>query len=50
MSTATALPTGTWNVDPSHSRVGFRVKHLGISTVHGTFVFFGIARTGSSSK
>jgi polyisoprenoid-binding protein YceI len=36
-STATALPTGTWNVDPSHSRVGFRVKHLGISTVHGKF-------------
>jgi len=38
MSTAvTALPTGTWNVDASHSRVGFRVKHFGISTVHGTF-------------
>ena len=37
MTTATALPTGTWNVDPTHSRVGFRVKHLGISTVHGKF-------------
>jgi polyisoprenoid-binding protein YceI len=38
MSTATtALPTGTWNVDPTHSRIGFRVKHLGISTVHGKF-------------
>lgn len=36
-TTATALPTGTWNVDPSHSRIGFRVKHLGISTVHGKF-------------
>ena len=37
MSTTTALPTGTWNVDPSHSRVGFRVKHLGISNVRGEF-------------
>jgi polyisoprenoid-binding protein YceI len=36
-ATATTLPTGTWNVDPSHSRVGFRVKHLGISTVRGEF-------------
>ncbi len=36
-TTATTLPTGTWNVDPSHSRVGFRVKHLGISNVRGEF-------------
>ena len=36
-ATTTALPTGTWNIDPSHSRVGFRVKHLGISTVRGEF-------------
>ncbi len=36
-TTEIALPTGTWNVDPSHSRVGFRVKHLGISTVRGEF-------------
>ncbi len=36
-TTATALPTGTWNVDPAHSRVGFSVKHLGISTVRGEF-------------
>jgi polyisoprenoid-binding protein YceI len=36
-TTRTALPTGTWNVDPTHSRVGFRVKHLGISTVRGEF-------------
>ena len=35
--TATTLPTGTWNVDPSHSRVGFCVKHLGISNVRGEF-------------
>jgi polyisoprenoid-binding protein YceI len=33
----TAIPTGTWNVDPSHSSIEFRVKHLGISTVRGSF-------------
>ena len=37
---ATALPTGTWAADPSHARVGFSVKHLGISTVHGNFAEF----------
>ncbi len=36
-TTQTALPTGTWNIDPAHSLVGFRVKHLGISTVRGQF-------------
>jgi polyisoprenoid-binding protein YceI len=36
-TTITAIPTGTWNVDPSHSSVEFRVKHLGISTVRGSF-------------
>jgi polyisoprenoid-binding protein YceI len=40
MSTATIAPTGTWNVDPTHSRVGFAVKHLGIATVRGTFKDF----------
>jgi polyisoprenoid-binding protein YceI len=33
----TALPTGTWNVDPIHSSVEFQVKHLGIATVKGHF-------------
>jgi polyisoprenoid-binding protein YceI len=36
----TLIPTGTWVVDPTHSRVGFAVKHLGISTVHGEFKEF----------
>ncbi|MGA2455328.1 MAG: YceI family protein [Solirubrobacteraceae bacterium] len=35
--TQTALPTGTWNVDPVHSSVEFHVKHLGIATVKGHF-------------
>jgi polyisoprenoid-binding protein YceI len=36
-TTITAIPTGTWSVDASHSSVEFRVKHLGISTVSGSF-------------
>jgi len=32
-----AVPTGTWTVDPAHSSVEFRVKHLGIATVRGQF-------------
>jgi polyisoprenoid-binding protein YceI len=35
--TETALPTGTWHVDPIHSSVEFQVKHLGIATVKGHF-------------
>jgi polyisoprenoid-binding protein YceI len=27
----------TWNIDPTHSTVGFSVKHLMISTVRGRF-------------
>jgi polyisoprenoid-binding protein YceI len=37
---ATLIPTGTWAVDPSHSAVGFSVKHLGIATVRGRFEEF----------
>ncbi len=33
---ALAAPTA-WNVDPSHSQVGFAVKHLVISNVRGEF-------------
>jgi polyisoprenoid-binding protein YceI len=39
-ATQTALPTGTWNVDPVHSSVEFHVKHLGIATVKGVFKEF----------
>jgi polyisoprenoid-binding protein YceI len=34
---STLVPAGTWTIDPSHSSVGFSVKHLGIATVRGTF-------------
>jgi polyisoprenoid-binding protein YceI len=33
----TQLPTGTWHVDPAHSRIEFAVKHLGIANVRGVF-------------
>lgn len=31
------IPTGTWKIDKAHTRVGFAVKTLGISTVRGEF-------------
>ncbi len=38
MSTITeqALPTGTWNVDPVHSQVGFAVDYM-VGTFRGGF-------------
>ncbi len=36
-SAETLVPTGTWSVDPSHSTVGFQVRHMGIATVRGSF-------------
>jgi polyisoprenoid-binding protein YceI len=39
-TTSTAIPTGTWTVDPAHSKVGFSVKHMGIATVRGEFTEF----------
>lgn len=31
---------GTYAIDPAHSRVGFQVKHMGISKVRGNFTDF----------
>src|SRR5436305_14848436 len=31
-----ALPTGTWNVDPVHSQVGFAVDYM-VGTFRGSF-------------
>lgn len=33
----TAVPTGTWALDPVHSRAAFAVKHTGIATFRGHF-------------
>ena len=40
METATATTT-KWAIDPSHSEIQFKVKHLMISTVTGAFKEFG---------
>ena len=31
---------GTWSLDPSHTSVGFSVRHLGLSKVRGRFSSF----------
>ena len=36
----TLIPSAVYNVDPSHSSVGFEVKHMGIATVRGRFGAF----------
>ena len=34
------VPVGTWMIDPVHSSISFRIKHLGIATVRGRFTDF----------
>jgi polyisoprenoid-binding protein YceI len=34
------VPPGTWTVDPTHSSVGFKIKHMMIATVRGHFTEF----------
>ena len=34
------IPAGTWTIDPSHSEVGFTVRHLMVAKVRGTFEKF----------
>jgi polyisoprenoid-binding protein YceI len=31
------VPAGTWKVDPAHSSVGFKIRHMMIATVRGHF-------------
>lgn len=41
--TADQIPgyrTGTWKIDPTHSEVGFSIRHLAISKVKGKFEKF----------
>jgi polyisoprenoid-binding protein YceI len=39
MSTSTVTPTPsiTWNIDPAHSNAAFKIKHMMISNVKGSF-------------
>jgi polyisoprenoid-binding protein YceI len=34
------IATGVYTVDPTHSNVGFEVRHMGIATVRGKFAKF----------
>ena len=36
----TKIPTGTWNLDPVHSSIGFAVSYAGVGTFRGTFEDF----------
>jgi polyisoprenoid-binding protein YceI len=38
-TTATAISTGTWAIDPTHTEIGFTVRHL-MSKVRGKFETF----------
>ena len=40
MSNLSDLTPGVWNVDPSHSIVGFTARHLMITKVRGKFATF----------
>ena len=37
VQTATALPVGTWQSDPTHSTASFAVKHMVVATFRGRF-------------
>src|SRR3712207_1865205 len=42
-TTAVQIPgyvAGTWNIDPTHSTVGFSVRHMMVSKVRGSFTEF----------
>jgi polyisoprenoid-binding protein YceI len=36
-TTALPLAQGTWTVDPAHSGIHFKIRHLGLSNVRGRF-------------
>jgi polyisoprenoid-binding protein YceI len=48
MSVLSSLPKGTFTLDPSHSRVGFSVRHVMVSKVRGAFNAY--SGTGSVNK
>jgi polyisoprenoid-binding protein YceI len=46
METATLTKT-KWNLDASHSEIGFKVKHMMITNVSGSFSKFNVEATTS---
>ncbi|MFT4125445.1 MAG: YceI family protein [Gordonia sp. (in: high G+C Gram-positive bacteria)] len=53
MTVTAPIAAGTWTIDPTHSTIGFAVKHLMVSKVRGTFDTFSgtitIAEDGTPS-
>ena len=39
-STALSIPAGTWNLDPTHTHIGFTVRHMMVAKVRGSFKEF----------
>ncbi len=37
MSVLSTLPAGTFNIDPTHSRIGFSARHAMVTKVRGSF-------------
>ncbi len=37
MSDTPALPAGTWSLDPTHTHIGFTVRHMMVAKVRGSF-------------
>ena len=40
---ALPLRAGTWSLDPQRSTLGFTIRHLGITKVHGSFTDFDVS-------
>lgn len=49
MTTAILPETSTWQLDASHSSIGFSVKHLMIATVKGSFGAFEASFSGDEN-
>ena len=45
-----SIPTGEWAVDPARSSVGFSLKHLLFTTLHGHFTEFGGALSATRGE
>src|SRR4051812_3274977 len=48
--TATLPTTSTWQLDASHSSIGFSVKHLMIATVKGSFGKYEASFSGDEAE
>ena len=39
-TTSVSIPTGTWTIDPTHTRIGFVARHMMVTKVRGSFSEF----------